>query len=266
MSPNSSRLKDTSVQDYMYSSCHFLFVVLGHAHLTDFNIATIIKDGERATALAGTKPYMGIVVFNLITVSWFLLENQHLCLCRKWFKRWFCFHECFLSSALSSRDLPIFCQWWDWLCLWSGLVVPGGDGLWGASWMGEAWCDAKDVVPFILLHSQISLMPSSDASLPQQRPYDIHASNSVESLIQLFSTISVQYSPAWPKDLVSLLRKVRQTFLFRITLVGEAAVVCQRSEIGSTLIQNNTTESMMVRYTSFSPSAHRASFNSSVHH
>ncbi|XP_056292086.1 serine/threonine-protein kinase 32C-like isoform X2 [Pseudoliparis swirei] len=40
------------------------------------------------------------------------------------------------------------------------------------------------------------------------RPYDIHASNSVESLIQLFSTISVQYSPAWPKDLVSLLRKL----------------------------------------------------------
>lgn len=36
--------------------CH----ALGHAHLTDFNIATIIKDGERATALAGTKPYMGI--------------------------------------------------------------------------------------------------------------------------------------------------------------------------------------------------------------
>lgn len=43
---------------------------------------------------------------------------------------------------------------------------------------------------------------------PHQRPYDIHASNSVESLIQLFSTVSVQYSPAWPKDLVSLLRKV----------------------------------------------------------
>uniref|UniRef100_A0A3B5BBW2 Serine/threonine kinase 32C n=1 Tax=Stegastes partitus TaxID=144197 RepID=A0A3B5BBW2_9TELE len=40
------------------------------------------------------------------------------------------------------------------------------------------------------------------------RPYDIHASNSVESLIQLFSTVSVQYSPAWPKDLVSLLRKL----------------------------------------------------------
>lgn len=35
----------------------------GHAHLTDFNIATIIKDGERATALAGTKPYMGELLF-----------------------------------------------------------------------------------------------------------------------------------------------------------------------------------------------------------
>lgn len=36
-----------------------IFFFSGHAHLTDFNIATIIKDGERATALAGTKPYMG---------------------------------------------------------------------------------------------------------------------------------------------------------------------------------------------------------------
>ncbi|KAG9344387.1 hypothetical protein JZ751_011056 [Albula glossodonta] len=40
------------------------------------------------------------------------------------------------------------------------------------------------------------------------RPYEIHASNSVESLMQLFSTVSVQYCPAWPKDLVSLLRKL----------------------------------------------------------
>uniref|UniRef100_A0A3Q3ABZ8 Serine/threonine kinase 32C n=1 Tax=Kryptolebias marmoratus TaxID=37003 RepID=A0A3Q3ABZ8_KRYMA len=45
------------------------------------------------------------------------------------------------------------------------------------------------------------------------RPYDIHASNSVESLIQLFSTVSVQYSPAWPKDLVSLFRKVTESIL-----------------------------------------------------
>uniref|UniRef100_A0A8C9JTY2 Serine/threonine kinase 32C n=1 Tax=Panthera tigris altaica TaxID=74533 RepID=A0A8C9JTY2_PANTA len=35
----------------------------GHAHLTDFNIATIIKDGERATALAGTKAYMAPEIF-----------------------------------------------------------------------------------------------------------------------------------------------------------------------------------------------------------
>ncbi|XP_058527243.1 serine/threonine-protein kinase 32C isoform X3 [Ochotona princeps] len=35
----------------------------GHAHLTDFNIATIVKEGERATALAGTKPYMAPEIF-----------------------------------------------------------------------------------------------------------------------------------------------------------------------------------------------------------
>uniref|UniRef100_M3ZZB5 non-specific serine/threonine protein kinase n=1 Tax=Xiphophorus maculatus TaxID=8083 RepID=M3ZZB5_XIPMA len=38
------------------------------------------------------------------------------------------------------------------------------------------------------------------------RLFEFH--NSVESLIQLFSTVSVQYSPAWPKDLVALLRKL----------------------------------------------------------
>lgn len=41
-----------------------------------------------------------------------------------------------------------------------------------------------------------------------QRPYDIHSSNAVESLVQLFSTVSVQYVPTWSKGMVALLRKV----------------------------------------------------------
>ncbi|XP_051474294.1 serine/threonine-protein kinase 32C isoform X3 [Apus apus] len=40
------------------------------------------------------------------------------------------------------------------------------------------------------------------------RPYDIHSSNPVESLVQLFSTVSVQYSSAWSKEMVALLRKL----------------------------------------------------------
>ncbi|KFM59660.1 Serine/threonine-protein kinase 32C, partial [Stegodyphus mimosarum] len=31
----------------------------GHAHVTDFNIATFIRDGEVVTSVSGTKPYMG---------------------------------------------------------------------------------------------------------------------------------------------------------------------------------------------------------------
>lgn len=32
----------------------------GHAHITDFNVATKLEDGKKyATALSGTKPYMG---------------------------------------------------------------------------------------------------------------------------------------------------------------------------------------------------------------
>lgn len=41
-----------------------------------------------------------------------------------------------------------------------------------------------------------------------QRPYDIHSSDAMESLVQLFSTVSVQYVPSWSKEMVALLRKV----------------------------------------------------------
>uniref|UniRef100_A0A3Q3JV25 non-specific serine/threonine protein kinase n=1 Tax=Monopterus albus TaxID=43700 RepID=A0A3Q3JV25_MONAL len=105
----------------------------GHAHLTDFNIATIIKDGERATALAGTKPYMA--------------------------------PEIFQSFVSGGTGYAFEIDWW-----------------------------SLGVTIFEVLRGW--------------RPYDIHASNSVESLIQLFSTVSVQYNTAWPKDLVSLLRKL----------------------------------------------------------
>ncbi|XP_066856416.1 serine/threonine-protein kinase 32C isoform X3 [Anser cygnoides] len=40
------------------------------------------------------------------------------------------------------------------------------------------------------------------------RPYDIHSNNPVESLVQLFSTVSVQYSSTWSKEMVALLRKL----------------------------------------------------------
>ncbi|XP_024001690.1 serine/threonine-protein kinase 32C-like, partial [Salvelinus sp. IW2-2015] len=107
-------------------------IFTGHAHLTDFNVATIIKDGERATALAGTKPYMA--------------------------------PEIFQSFVSGGTGYAFEVDWW-----------------------------SLGVTVFEVLRGW--------------RPYEIHASNSVESLMQLFSTVSVQYNTAWPKDLVHLMRK-----------------------------------------------------------
>nr|XP_060499015.1 serine/threonine-protein kinase 32C [Panthera onca] len=104
----------------------------GHAHLTDFNIATIIKDGERATALAGTKPYMAPEIF-----------------------------QSFVSGG-SGYSFEV--DWW-----------------------------SVGVLAYELLRGW--------------RPYDVHSSNAVESLVQLFSTVSVQYVPTWSKEMVALLRK-----------------------------------------------------------
>ncbi|KAK3589712.1 hypothetical protein CHS0354_021033 [Potamilus streckersoni] len=35
----------------------------GHVHLTDFNIATVLKEGQLATSMSGTKPYMAPEMF-----------------------------------------------------------------------------------------------------------------------------------------------------------------------------------------------------------
>ncbi|NXC18002.1 ST32C kinase, partial [Corythaeola cristata] len=105
----------------------------GHAHLTDFNIATIIRDGERATALAGTKPYMAPEIFH--------------------------------SFLNGGTGYSFEVDWW-----------------------------SLGIMAYELLRGW--------------RPYDIHSNNPVESLVQLFSTVSVQYSSAWSKEMVALLRKV----------------------------------------------------------
>ncbi|XP_061047684.1 serine/threonine-protein kinase 32C [Eubalaena glacialis] len=105
----------------------------GHAHLTDFNIATIIQDGERATALAGTKPYMA--------------------------------PEIFQSFVSGGTGYSFEVDWW-----------------------------SVGVMAYELLRGW--------------RPYDIHSGNAAESLVQLFSTVSVQYVPTWSKEMVALLRKL----------------------------------------------------------
>lgn len=45
---------------HVLSSIYTLFhLISGHVHITDFNIATIVKGSEKASSMAGTKPYMG---------------------------------------------------------------------------------------------------------------------------------------------------------------------------------------------------------------
>jgi hypothetical protein len=44
----------------LYRFAFFSFLKLGHVHLTDFNVATVMEDENTlATSMSGTKPYMG---------------------------------------------------------------------------------------------------------------------------------------------------------------------------------------------------------------
>ncbi|EPY86979.1 serine/threonine-protein kinase 32C [Camelus ferus] len=150
----------------------------GHAHLTDFNIATIIKDGERATALAGTKPYMG----------------EPTARAALWLEGSGCFPKArpvVLDRACGPGPAVgvLSCS----LPLWKApeifqSFVNGGTGY---SFEVDWW--SVGVMAYELLRGW--------------RPYDIHSSNAVDSLVQLFSTVSVQYVPTWSKEMVALLRK-----------------------------------------------------------
>ncbi|XP_076372172.1 serine/threonine-protein kinase 32B-like isoform X3 [Tachypleus tridentatus] len=59
--------------DYLLSKCilhrdikpdNILLDENGHAHITDFNTAIVLRDGELATSMSGTKPYMAPEVFD----------------------------------------------------------------------------------------------------------------------------------------------------------------------------------------------------------
>lgn len=55
---------------------------------------------------------------------------------------------------------------------------------------------------------KVTVRHQHSATSSAQRPYDIHSSDAMESLVQLFGTVSVQYVPSWSKEMVALLRKV----------------------------------------------------------
>lgn len=91
-----------------------------------------------------------------------------------------------VSSMVEAPPGPGTC-FSSWLFLGGGCACPG---------VGTAGCSGSRV------RHQHSTASSA------QRPYDIHSSDAVESLVQLFSTVSVQYVPSWSKEMVALLRKV----------------------------------------------------------
>jgi hypothetical protein len=59
---------------------------VGHVHITDFNIATVLSDGQLATSVSGTTPYMGKLKHTC---------DHMLCQCNEWIvgnlKQWICY-------------------------------------------------------------------------------------------------------------------------------------------------------------------------------
>lgn len=54
----------------------FYFYVAGHAHITDFNIATVLSGGQLATSMSGTKPYIGNIFFIILVIKNFTITYR----------------------------------------------------------------------------------------------------------------------------------------------------------------------------------------------
>ena len=68
------------VSDLIFHSNECIFFLKpGHVHLTDFNVATVMEDENTlATSMSGTKPYMGELSGNVVTVIIFFLKTSHI--------------------------------------------------------------------------------------------------------------------------------------------------------------------------------------------
>ena len=52
---------ESIISDFLQSIIYrCIFPTVGHIHITDFNIATVLQENYMATSLSGTKAYMGI--------------------------------------------------------------------------------------------------------------------------------------------------------------------------------------------------------------
>jgi len=90
----------------------------GHAHLTDFNIATVLKDGEMAVSVSGTKPYMAPEVYRCAIDSEACYDYKV-----DWWSLGVCIFE--LSTGLRPYDIHSFTSAEDCLRLFEmPLVFP----------------------------------------------------------------------------------------------------------------------------------------------
>uniref|UniRef100_A0A8D2MKS7 Serine/threonine-protein kinase 32A n=1 Tax=Zonotrichia albicollis TaxID=44394 RepID=A0A8D2MKS7_ZONAL len=154
----------------------------GHVHITDFNVATIVKGSEKASSMAGTKPYMAPEVFQAFMdggpgysypVDWWSLGITAYELLRGWV-----FYK---IKTLPSEPA----QATQASCLFSPdeQILPTEPA---RGWLGSSHhCMDKE-----------------------KRPYEIHSATPIDEILNMFKIERVHYSSAWCKGMIALLKKL----------------------------------------------------------
>ncbi|KAJ7410604.1 serine/threonine kinase 32B [Willisornis vidua] len=173
----------------------------GHVHITDFNIATIVKGSEKASSMAGTKPYMGSSA--MAERIWMVrVKSSGL--------------EPTTASGIPRRSpiqvltgpnaaaLPrsdeIRVAWYVWFLktfysqIWSSPEVFQAfmDGGPGYSYPVDWW--SLGITAYELLRGW--------------RPYEIHSATPIDEILNMFKIERVHYSSAWCKGMIALLKKL----------------------------------------------------------
>ncbi|VTJ82739.1 Hypothetical predicted protein [Marmota monax] len=186
----------------------------GHVHITDFNIATVVRGAEKASSMAGTKPYMAPEVFQVYVdggpgysypVDWWSLGVTAYELLRGW--RPYEIHSATPIDEILSMfkvERVHYSSTWckGMVALLKKLLTKDPES------RLSSLSDVQSAPYLADMNWDAVFKKALTPGFVPNRPYEIHSATPIDEILSMFKVERVHYSSTWCKGMVALLKKL----------------------------------------------------------